>query len=432
MKKTSVEELYGIYLQHPVISKDSRNIPDGCIYFALKGESFDGNEFAQEAIEKGAAYAVIDDPEKKQNDRFLLVEDCLQSLQNLAKHHRSKLNIPLIGLTGSNGKTTTKELIAQVLKKKFKVLATQGNLNNHIGVPLTLLQIRPEHEIAIIEMGANHQGEIDFLSHIAQPDFGLITNIGKAHLEGFGGIEGVKKGKSELYKYLEKSNGNIFLNSDDPILVELCPPLTTYTYGTNNNPFCKGELLDAQMHIEGSWHCGGQQGIIFSSLFGAYNFYNILAAVCIGNHFKVVAKDIDTAIREYESNMNRSQIIQGDNYKVYLDAYNANPTSMKAAINNFKHSKAAKKTVILGDMFELGSESDLEHATLLKLVESSPEIDEAVLVGNHFMRQLKAHPKITFLETTMEAKEWFKQKDKEATLFLIKGSRGMALEKILE
>lgn len=428
----SIEELYALYLKHPIISKDSRNIPDSCIYFALKGESFDGNKFAQDAIEKGAAYAVIDDPDKKKDDRFLLVEDCLLSLQELARYHRSQLSIPLIGLTGSNGKTTTKELIAQVLKKKFNVLATQGNLNNHIGVPLTLLQIRAEHEIAIIEMGANHQGEIDFLSHIAQPEFGLITNIGKAHLEGFGGIEGVKKGKSELYKYLEKENGNIFLNSDDPTLTELCPPLKTYTYGTKNKPYCKGELFNAQMHIEGSWTCGDQEGKILSSLFGEYNFYNILAAICIGNYFKVAARDIDAAIREYESRMNRSQILQGDNYKIYLDAYNANPSSMKAAINNFKRSEASKKTLILGDMFELGTDSDLEHAELVKLIENSPEIDEAVLVGSHFMKQLKAHPKITFLETTLEAKEWFQKKNKEVTLFLIKGSRGMTLEKILE
>lgn len=429
---TSIKELYRIYLEHPQISKDSRQISKGCIYFSLSGENFDGNQFAEDAIQKGAAYAVIDKSEYQKGDQYLLVEDALKSLQDLARFHRAKLNIPIIGITGSNGKTTTKELIAAVLSKQLKTFSTIGNYNNHIGVPLSILQINDKHEIAVIEMGANHQGEIEFLSSISDPDYGMITNIGKAHLEGFGGIEGVKKGKSELYKHLKKKSGLVFINGDDPVLCELAEGNRLHTYGTSEEFDCVAELSQAHPTIKGSWRYGEKEGEIDAKIYGAYNFSNMLAAICIGNYFNVEASRISEAVNEYESSNNRSEIKKYDDHTVYLDAYNANPSSVQLAIDNFAHLNVAAedKILILGDMFELGEDSKEEHLKMIKHAQSKA-IGKRLYVGKNYQSVFNSNED-ECLETTEEAIEWYKKLNKKAKHILIKGSRGMALEKLLK
>ncbi|MAY82867.1 MAG: UDP-N-acetylmuramoyl-tripeptide--D-alanyl-D-alanine ligase [Flavobacteriales bacterium] len=431
MKKKSIQEIYEIYLSHPKITKDSRQISEGCIYFSLSGENFDGNKFAEDAIKKGAAFAVVDKEEYCKGDRYLLVEDSLECLQELARHHRRKLNIPIIGITGSNGKTTTKELIHAVLASHYKTFATAGNYNNHIGVPLSILSINKEHEMAVIEMGANHQGEIDFLSHISMPNYGMITNIGKAHLEGFGGIEGVKKGKSELYRYLEKVDGLVFLNADDPVLEDLAEKNSVLRYGTSAEADCKAELEQAQPILKGSWQFGDFKGTIDAKIYGSYNFYNMLAAICIGNYFKVPAEKIDKAVNSYESENNRSEIRKVGDHTIYLDAYNANPSSMRLAIDNFKQLSVAQedKILILGDMFELGTDSKIEHMEIIAHCQAQ-EFGKVLFVGKHFS-EVAAKQNALSVETTAEAKNWYKQQKKEGAHILIKGSRGMALEKIL-
>lgn len=431
MKYTPIEELYAIYLKHPTISKDTRQIEPNCIYFALKGDNFDGNKFAKDALSKGAAYAVIDDANYQDGEQYILVENSLQTLQDLARFHRSKLNIPVIGITGSNGKTTSKELIATVLDKGLKVHSTKGNYNNHIGVPLTLLQINPSIEIAVIEMGANHQGEIDFLCNIADPDFGLITNIGKAHIEGFGGVEGIKKGKSELYRFLSRKDGKVFINNDDEVLKSLLPAIATIRYGKNAEAYCEGVLEKTHPTLSGSWSSEERKGTIRSKLYGEYNFYNILAAICIGNHFQIKPSTIDAAISEYESKINRSQKIVRESATIYLDAYNANPTSMALAIENFEKSDHSKRVAILGDMFELGEDTFKEHQEIVKKVIGSKEIERMVFVGQHFYEHKIEKSDAYFFKTTEEAKHWF-QKNNGNAAFLIKGSRGMQMEKIME
>lgn len=428
---TLTSELYSVFKKCTGVSKDSRDIQDGCIYFALKGANFNGNLFAEEALRKGASYAVVDEDINSEDVRILRVENCLQALQDLARFHRYKLKIPVIGITGSNGKTTTKELIAAILSKKLNTYFTPGNLNNHIGVPLSVLEIDEKHDIAVIEMGANHQGEIAFLCTISQPSHGLITNIGKAHLEGFGGIEGVKKGKSELYKFLHHVQGKVFLNGDDQILTELTPDLELIQYGSNKEFYCQGSLYKSQPNIKGDWICHNQSGLIKSPLFGEYNFYNILAAICIGNYFGVSATEINEAISHYNSTNNRSQFIQKENFTILLDAYNANPTSMQKAIENFKGREANSKVAVLGDMFELGEVSKEEHKKLIHLAEKQ-NFDLCVFVGSQFILEQKLAPNLLFLANTEEAVEWFRNFDKEGKEFLIKGSRGMALERLLK
>jgi len=431
MKYTSIEDLYSIYKKHPRISKDTRDIVPSCIYFALKGESFDGNKFATEAIENGAAYAVIDNPEYQKSDQFILVEDSLKTLQELASVHRDNLNIPIIAITGSNGKTTTKELVSVVLNRSLKTHFTQGNYNNHIGVPLTLLQIDTSIEIAVIEMGANHIGEIDFLCNIAKPNYGLITNIGKAHIEGFGGIDGIKKGKTELYRYLEANNGIVFLNEDDSTLTSLIPKIETINYGKQNKVLCQGKLEKSHPTLAGSWNYKEKNGQINSSLYGEYNFYNILVAICIGNYFEINPSDIDEAISLYESKINRSQKIEKGSYTVYLDAYNANPTSMALAIDNFERSLHNNKVTILGDMYELGQDSYEEHLKIINSINASDKIQQALFVGDNFYQHKKELEGILFFKTVQEAKVWFNN-NKSDSAFLIKGSRGMKMENILE
>jgi UDP-N-acetylmuramoyl-tripeptide--D-alanyl-D-alanine ligase len=431
MKYVSIEELYSIYSQHPIISKDSRNIPQGCLYFALKGEKFDGNKFAIESLKKGAAYAVVDDPKVAGSSNFLLVKDCLETLQLLANYHRKNLKIPIIGITGSNGKTTTKELISAVLNKKFKTLFTEGNYNNHIGVPLTILKINESHEIAVIEMGANHQGEIEFLSSICEPSHGMITNIGKAHLEGFGGVEGIKKGKSELYRFLEKTKGVVFLNNDDEVLKELSRSESPVMYGCSNSSYCIGSLAETHPRLKGEWSCQYQSGEITPTLYGEYNFYNILASICIGSYFGVESNRIDEAINSYESEMNRSQLIKKEDHTIYLDAYNANPSSVQLAIENFERNVEGSKVILLGDMFELGNESKAEHKKVVGYLEKSEMFDSCILVGAHFFNEKINNKKFHFFKETAEAKKWFQATTKKNKSFLMKGSRGMKMETIL-
>jgi len=429
--KKSVEELYEIYLRKPKITKDSRQVTKGCIYFSLSGENFDGNRFAKEALDQGAAYAVIDNPEYDKGEAYLLVEDALESLQELARYHRRKLDIPVIGITGSNGKTTTKELIHAVLKSHYSTFATVGNYNNHIGVPLSILSITEEHEIAVIEMGANHQGEIDFLSHISMPNYGMITNIGKAHLEGFGGIEGVKKGKSELYRYLQKVDGLVFLNADDPVLEELASKNKVISYGTSDTAKCKAVLDQAQPQLKGSWEYDDKQASIDAQIYGSYNFYNMLAAICIGNYFEVPAKKIAKAVNNYQSENNRSEIKKLKDHTIYLDAYNANPSSMKLAIDNFDQLAVdqSKKILILGDMFELGESSNEEHQMIIEHC-NKKQFAKVLFVGKLFTEAASEGDAAT-VASTEAARKWYAEQKKEGTHILIKGSRGMALEKIL-
>ncbi len=426
----NIEKLYSLYLRSQSVSTDSRNIPFKSLFFALKGNNFNGNEFAAAAINSGALFAIVDEKEyvDESNDIYY-VEDTLNALQKLAQYHRQKLNIPIIALTGSNGKTTTKELITAVLSKKYQVASTIGNLNNHIGVPLTLLSIHPNHEIAVVEMGANHQMEIDFLSKITQPDFGYITNFGKAHLEGFGGIEGVIKGKSELYNHLREYSKTVFVNCDDEKQVELTADIRKITFG--QNPQSKFTIKYSQS-LNG--HCPEiiyESTHICSQLVGEYNRSNVAAAMVIGLTFEVSLDLIKEAIEEYKSDNNRSQIILRNNQEILLDAYNANPTSMEAALQNFSKIKG-EKAVILGDMFELGETSLSEHKHIADLAEKLG-FNSIYLIGKNFSQSFKAERNNvkTFTDRT-EAENYLAENLPAEKNLLIKGSRGMALEKLLD
>ena len=397
------------------------------MFFALKGEHFNGNEFAPEAIEKGAKYVIIDAPEFNNNDHTILVPNVLEALQELATFHRAYLNVPILALTGSNGKTTTKELINAVLAKSYKTTATVGNWNNHIGVPLTLLSMTKDTEIGIVEMGANHQKEIEFLCRIAKPDFGYITNFGKAHLEGFGGVEGVIKGKSEMYQYLIANNKTIFVNSDDPIQVEKTQSANTINFGTKHNVNHSTIVLKnadpfVVVDIENI--------TIQSQLIGTYNFSNISAAIAIGKYFKVPINKIKLAIEEYAPQNNRSQIIIKGTTKIILDAYNANPTSMSAALTNFNNQKHPNKIVILGDMFELGDEAPKEHKAIKTMVETL-DLKKRILIGENFFHTNNNTEAIDFYESFDTFRKAVNPIDFENAFLLIKGSRGMALERVL-
>jgi len=389
---TTTEQLYQIYLQHPVISTDTRKIAPGSLFFALKGEKFDANIFAEQAIASGAAYAVIDNPEYQKGDRYLLVEDVLAALQDLARYHRRQLTIPVIGLTGTNGKTTTKELINAVLSQHFNTYATQGNLNNHIGVPLTILSINALHEAAVIEMGANHQKEIELLCTISQPSHGLITNVGKAHLEGFGGVEGVKKGKGELYDYLKASGGVTFVNSDSADLMAMQHARSLKNvifYGSIDlDNLVSGQLMENSPYLTLQWtnNATGENYEVKSQLTGAYNLDNILAAICIGVHFKLSAEEINAGISGYQPKNNRSQITQTATNTLICDYYNANPSSMTVAIENLEKIEAKHKVLVLGDMFEMGQESAAEHAAIIKKAMETP-VDERIFIGAEFVSQ---------------------------------------------
>ena len=431
----SINDLYTLFIScNQKITTDTRKIEKGSIFFALKGDNFDANEFAISAIEQGCLYAVVDQPNFANGTSILLVEDVLDTLQNLAKMHRSHLKIPVIGITGSNGKTTNKELIHAVLSKKFNTYATKGNLNNHIGVPLTVLKIHKEHEIAIVEMGANHQGEIAMLSDICDPDFGLITNIGKAHLEGFGGEEGIKIGKSELYKYIEKKNGKIFINGNDPVLIELSRSIDKVYFGENNTFDIYGELANNSEFVELKWNTTGNaldnMPLIRTHLFGHYNFVNVICAICIGNYFGVEKHLINEAISNYLPEMNRSQVKKTSTNTLILDAYNANPSSMMLAIKHFVRQPFPNKFVVLGDMFELGDYSYQEHKLILDELCSHPEV-KCLLVGTHFNQFKNDYLGFSFCENINLAQNFIENNKIAEFTILIKGSRGIALEKLV-
>lgn len=430
----TIEQLYQRYLQHPVISTDTRKIVPGSLFFALRGDKFDANTFAQQAIEQGAAYAVIDNPAYQNGDRFLLVTDVLNTLQDLARHHRKQLNIPVIGLTGSNGKTTTKELINAVLSQRFTTLATQGNLNNHIGVPLTILNINSGHQMAVIEMGANHQKEIELLCSIARPSHGLITNVGRAHLEGFGGVEGVKKGKGELYDYLQNTGGIAFINANDSVLMEMQQARQIKNkvfYGNGDNALISGRLNANAPYLSLTWsnHTDRQPHPVSSQLTGEYNLDNILAAICIGSYFKLDAGEINRGVAGYQPQNNRSQLMQTASNTLICDYYNANPSSMAVAIDNLSKLQAAHKVLILGDMFELGDDSPAEHLGVIQTAMQAP-VNERIFIGAEFDKHRQNGA--TFYATAQDAMEGLKAGPIKNATILIKGSRGMALERLVE
>ena len=426
----TIEQLYKIFRSHPGITTDSRNIPLNSIFFALKGENFNGNKFADDALKKGAAYAIIDEPEYATGDRFIVVENVLSCLQQLARHHRDQLKLPILAITGTNGKTTTKELIAAVLAKKFRVNFTQGNLNNHIGVPLTLLSMTSDTEFGVVEMGANHPGEIKTLCEIANPDFGIITNIGKAHLEGFGSFEGVIKTKSELYDFLREKGGKCFLNADNPLLLKQAAKLNQISYGKSTDYFLAGEVAstDSYLVIKALFPKGWLY--LKSKLVGDYNCENVLAAACVGKYFEIDPIEIQNALAEYTPANNRSQLIAKAKNTIIMDAYNANPTSMLAALNNFANIKHEQKCIILGDMLELGEVSEEEHQKIVDFIDKQ-RFAETFLVGKHFNNTNSPKEKKKF-ENVELLSNYLKTQPIENKLVLIKGSRGIHLEKILE
>ncbi|HEY8782713.1 MAG TPA: UDP-N-acetylmuramoyl-tripeptide--D-alanyl-D-alanine ligase [Mucilaginibacter sp.] len=503
---TTTEDIYKLFQQYPLISTDTRKISPGSLFFALKGEKFDANTFTKQAIEAGAAYAIIDNPAYGLNERYILVDDVLAALQDLARHHRRQLTIPVIGLTGTNGKTTTKELIYSVLSQRYKTQATQGNLNNHIGVPLTILTIDSSHEIAVIEMGANHQKEIELLCSIAQPTHGLITNVGKAHLEGFGGIEGVKKGKGELYDFLKKSEspkgpksesvfkvsptggdlegakGIAFINHDSPILLEMAEARgleNIVLYGTEvNNNLVSGQLIENSPYLTIRWtnRKSGKSHPAKTQLTGAYNLDNILAAICTGVYFDVTDDEINKGVEGYQPKNNRSQIVQTETNTLICDYYNANPSSMFVAIENIGSIKAKRKVLVLGDMFEMGEEAAAEHAAVIAKAMETP-VDDRIFIGKEFFdlspkvgksespkeekglpppspllvlsptkRDARVEPGApglvgdnsnkgggsVFYKTVEQAIAGLKTNPIKNATILIKGSRGMALERLVE
>ena len=423
-----LETVYSYFLESTGICTDTRKIEKGCLFVALRGDNFNGNKFTQQALDKGAFKVIIDDiSQHKNTGETILCKNSLTLLQKLATYHRQELNVPMIALTGSNGKTTTKEIINAVLSKKFKTTATLGNLNNHIGVPLTLLSMTKETQIGIVEMGANHKKEIEALCEIAQPNFGYITNFGKAHIEGFGSIEGVIEGKSELYKYISKEKGTLFFNADDPVQNKLLgnyPSKVGFSQTKEN--FYTLKQIDANPYVA----LQAAQTNITSNLIGTYNFTNISAGVLIGDFFDIPLNDIKQAIEEYLPTNNRSQLITKGSTQIILDAYNANPTSMMAALQHFNTIKTASKMVFLGDMFELGETAQEEHQDIVDYL-SNTNIDEVHLIGSYFSKT-KLQVKNCHQYKTFEAlKSAFKNTIPKDTIVLIKASRGMALERIL-
>jgi UDP-N-acetylmuramoyl-tripeptide--D-alanyl-D-alanine ligase len=429
---TELNTLYQHYLNHRTICTDTRNILEGCLFFALKGDNFNANEFAEKALDGGAAYVIIDEAQYQLSERYLLVEDVLQTLQELAKHHRFQLQIPVIGLTGSNGKTTTKELINAVLSTQYKTFATKGNLNNHIGVPLSLLSITDDIEIAVIEMGANHQKEIEFLCTLAQPTHGMITNVGMAHLDGFGGFEGVKKGKAELFAFVKAHRGFIFINRDNPDLIEMnsgTDPDKVIYYGTGPENAVAGQLETSDPLIKISWSNQTDTFHTSINLTGSYNFENILAAICIGQFFQVSPENINSGLSGYNPVNNRSQVKKTEKNTIICDFYNANPSSMAAALSNLNTLSANQKVAILGDMFELGGESEFQHKHILELA-AQLNLDYLIFIGKHFYALQKDMPGQFFI-TPKEAEDYLKSNAIKDSLILLKGSRGMALEQLL-
>jgi len=422
-----IPDLYDLYLQHPSVQTDTRKLKPGDIYFALKGPSYNGNQFARQALDAGAAYAVVDEPVLFSDERIIATDDVLQTLQQLAKYHREQFDIPFIAITGSNGKTTTKELVHEVLNSTYTTYTTKGNLNNHIGIPLTILSVGMDAEMAVIEMGANHQKEIESYCTYTLPTHGIITNCGKAHLEGFGGIEGVRKGKGELYNYIRATNGSLFVMKDYDYLVNMSQGISNITtYGTADAAITgiadsSKEMLEVHM-LSGT-------GIkkIQTHLVGEYNLPNVLVAVAVGKYFNVPDQNIQAALENYIPSNSRSQLVERDGNKIILDAYNANPTSMKAAIENIARL-TGDKVLLLGGMMEMGEDSLKEHQALIDLI-SKYEWKAVVLVGGDFN---KVNNPFTTFANSMEAGKWLKEKQFSNTTILVKGSRSMQMEKVLE
>ena len=423
-----IEALYQHYLQHPVICTDTRKITKDCIFFALKGPNFNANSFAKEALEKGASLCVIDEEKYAVSEKYMLFDDVLTALQDLAKRHRSSLKIPIIGLTGSNGKTTTKELLTVALSPKYKVLSTKGNLNNHIGVPLTLLAIKPEHELAIIEMGANHIGEIGMLCSISNPTHGLITNIGKAHLEGFGGIEGVVRGKSELYHHLIQNHGVVWINSNSEVLSNMAKRFKNPLFYPNKGDYYQAKFTEANPNIIFESENGAS---VTTHLIGRYNFENITAALCVAKYFEVPEELANNAVAQYNPENNRSQMLKQGTNTIILDAYNANPTSMASALENLSKMDSNNKVVILGDMKELGEDSLKEHEAIGDLL-SQYKFQIAFLCGDQMKATADAFPQANYALTRDELFGILKNSSIKNALILIKGSRSMGLEETLE
>lgn len=422
-----IKSIHNYFLQCKSVSIDTRKIEPDSLFVAIKGENFDANTFANDALEKGAKFVIIDNPSFFVDHRTLVVEDSLKTLQELAKFHREFLKIPIIALTGSNGKTTTKELIHVVLSKKYNTKATLGNLNNHIGVPLTLLSFNKETEIGIVEMGANHQKEIEFLCEIAKPDYGYITNFGKAHLEGFGGVEGVIKGKSEMYAYLRNNHKTVFVNLNDPIQVEKTLNINSFTFGLNTPANVTIQSIKANPFVEVQIN----NIKISSHLIGLYNSNNINAALAIGINFGVPLIDIKKAIEDFVPQNNRSQMLTMNSNEIILDAYNANPSSMVVALENFFQLENQNKIAILGDMFELGGESQSEHKSIVDLVVNKNSL-KTFFIGNDFYENRIQSDKCNFYSSFEDFSKEFNGKEIKNTLLLIKGSRGMALERTLQ
>ncbi len=426
MKDISIAKLHRLFLSSSGVCIDTRKVQYGDIFFCLKGKHFNANEFAKKALENGAIYAVIDEEEYYIDDRTILVHNVLEYLQQLAAFHRRQFNIPFVGITGTNGKTTTKELVNAVLSKGFKTHATKGNFNNHIGVPLTLLALPKDTEIAIIEMGANHIGEIEELCKIADPNYGIITSIGKAHLEGFGSIEGVVRTKIELYKSVGQSAGTVFVNSDDDRLMKLSEGIERITYGRRFDADINFEENKGSTFASLKW--SGHE--INSQLVGSYNVDNMAAAIAIGDYFQIKSLQIAQALREYTPENKRSQWLKTDKNEIVLDAYNANPSSMSVSLESFMSINHPNKWIILGDMLELGEESREEHKRILNYLNSFKK-EQVVLVGPEFIMSDNEN-KYNSFETTKIAKEYIVANPISDALILIKGSRGIALEELLE
>lgn len=424
----SIIDLYDLFIHNPQITTDSRNCPKGSIFFALKGDKFDGNQYAGKALASGCVYAVIDNPDYYIGERTILVDNVLKILQQLAHHHRKVLGLPIIGITGTNGKTTTKELLAAVLSTKFNLLYTEGNFNNHIGVPLTLLRLTHDHEMAVIEMGASHPGDIKELVDIVHPNYGIITNVGRAHLEGFGSFEGVIRTKGELYDYIRRSKGKIFIKKENEYLQSIAKGIEQITYGNGDDAFASGQVVSCDPFLVFNWKQQGKLHTVETHIIGSYNLDNVLAAVAVGRFFKIPAERISRAIAAYEPTNNRSQFKKTDNNELIIDAYNANPSSMKVALDNFITMPVQPKAIILGDMRELGPTSDELHAEVVAQIKKG-QFDKVFLCGEHFS---KVGKEFSPFATTEAMVEELRKQPLKGYHILIKGSHSMGLEKLAD
>ena len=422
----TIEKIYQYYSQKYLVSTDSRMIEEGCVFVALKGERFDGNDFAYQVAQENIASCVIADrKDLPHHERLFIVDDSLTTLQELARLHREKCNIPIIGITGTNGKTTTKELTAAVLSKKYNIIYTQGNFNNHLGLPLTVLRIKPDTEMAVVEMGANHPNEIAQLCTIANPDFGIITNIGKAHLEGFGSFEGVVKTKNELYDFIRNKNGRLFVNHDNELLMQLSNGIDSHTYGKDNNADIKASIVSSNPYLIINWE--GNE--IKTNLVGDYNFENVMAAISVGCYFNIEKSLIIEALENYTPTNNRSQYIKSEKNEIVMDAYNANPVSMHHAIKNFRNISSENTLLILGDMRELGKDSEKEHQTIINLIKEL-KFENVILVGNEFKKAAGGTDFATFTNVE-ELLAFINDNDISGKKILIKGSNSINLKSIV-